>query len=80
MIGIVLLLAAAESMGVDYTYYMMVFVVLLFYDDLLYQPTEQKDAHEFVIASYVVDPCGCVYRLYPTAVNHMDYEIIRKRG
>ena len=31
MIGIVLLLAAAESMGADYTYYMMAFVVLLFY-------------------------------------------------
>ena len=46
-------------------------------ENILYQESEWENTKQQGFPSYVIDKCGCVYVLHPTAKNYMDYEIIR---
>ena len=46
-------------------------------ESILYQSSEHSTVTKTQIPSFVVDVCGCIYALYPTASNYMDYVKIR---
>ena len=46
-------------------------------NNILYRTSEYRDVVNSGISSYVIDNCGCVYVLQPTAKNYMDYEKIK---
>ena len=46
-------------------------------NNILYRESEHQYVVKSGISSYVIDNCGCVYVLRPTAKNYMAYEIIK---
>ena len=44
---------------------------------MIFTYTEYNEVVNTGIPSYVVDPCGCMYALYPNASNAIDYKKIK---
>ena len=47
------------------------------YGEAMFGPSELKFARENSLNVYVVDPCGCIFVLYPTARDYDDYHQIK---